>query len=170
MHRNISENSLYIEKTMEHLLLAKLSQVIWRSKNRGLLEIATAEIDNKGFDVVLTLGDVTRHVQLKCLKLGGKRAHIDVNVGLGLKPSGCVLLCEYDPDNLEFERFRFFGSAPGKRLTKISNMPVAKNPGRKTLRKNVRKIPKSRFEMVATINEVIEKLFGIKVPKSKKKS
>jgi hypothetical protein len=167
MHRNLSENSLYIEKTMEHLLLAKLSQVIWRSKSRGLLEIATAEIDNKGFDVVLTLGDITRHVQLKCLKLGGKRSNIDVNVGLGLKPSGCVLLCEYDPDKLEFERFRFFGNVPGKRLAKISDLPVATNPGRKTPRKNVRKIPKSRFETIATIDAVVEKLFGVKVAKRK---
>lgn len=69
--------------------------------------------------MVLTLGAVTRHVQLKTLKLGGKRAHINVNVGLGLKPSGCVLLCEYDPDTLELERFRFFGNAPGKRLSSI---------------------------------------------------
>ena len=152
MARNISENSLYIEKTLEHLLLAKLSQVIWRRRGSKLLEIATAEIDNKGFDVVLTLGDITRHVQLKCLKLVGKRAHIDVNVGLGLKPSGSVLLCEYDPENLEFERFRFFGNAPGKRLSSIKNLPVALNPRRnkqgRTPRKNVRRIPKSRFEQV----------------------
>lgn len=37
------------------------------------LLIATAEIDNNGFEAVLTLGDITRHVQLKCLKVGGKR-------------------------------------------------------------------------------------------------
>ncbi|MGI8732801.1 MAG: hypothetical protein ACR2LM_05805 [Pyrinomonadaceae bacterium] len=164
MQRTLSENSLYIEKTLEHLLLAKLSQVIWRRKSLKLLEIATAEIDNKGFDVVLTLGDITRHVQLKCLKLGGKRAHIDVNVGLALKPSGCVLLCEYDPKTLEFERFRFFGNDPGQRLSSIKNLPVALNPRRnkqgRTLRKNVRKIPKSCFIPVDTIEGVAKKLFG----------
>lgn len=164
MARNLSENSLYIEKTLEHLLLAKLSQIIWKSRSRKLLEIATAEIDNKGFDVVLTLGEITRHVQLKCLKLGGKRAHIDINVGLGLKPSGCVILCEYDEETLEFKRFRFFGNAPGKRLSNIKDLPVALNPRRntqgKTQRKNVRKIPKSCFEIVSTIEGIIKKLFG----------
>jgi hypothetical protein len=162
MKRSLSENSLYIEKTLEHLLLAKLSQVIWKRNSRKLLEIATAEIDNKGFDVVLTLGDVTRHVQLpKCLKSGWKRSHIDVNVGLGLKPSGCVLLCEYNPETLEFERFRFLGKPPGKRLSNIKGFPVALNPRGKTQRKNVRKIPKGRFDLpVNKIEDVVRKLFG----------
>ena len=156
---------MYIEKTLEHLLLAKLSQIIWKRKGVKLLEIATAEIDNKGFDVVLTLGDVTRHVQLKCLKLGGRRAHFDVNIGLGLKPSGCVLVCEYNPENLEFERFRFFGRAPGKRLSNIKSLPVARNPrrnkqGERTPRHNVRKIPRSRFEQILSLEEVAKKLFG----------
>ena len=174
MRRNLSENSLYIEKTLEHLFLAKLSQVIWRRKGNNLLEIATAEIDNKGFDVVLTLGDITRHVQLKSLKLGGKRAHIDVNLGLGLKPSGCILVCEYDPETLEFARFRFFGNPPGKRLANIKNYPVARNPRGKMLRRNVRKVPKTAFEIINTVEAVSERLFGIRVrpfkPKGEKSS
>ena len=56
-------------------------------KEIKLFEIATAEIDNKGFDVVLTVNKVTRHVPLKCSKLGAKRRNIDVNVGLFDKPS-----------------------------------------------------------------------------------
>jgi hypothetical protein len=103
MERDISENSLYIEKTLEHLLLAQLSQTFWRRSGRHLLEIASAEIDNKGFDVVLTLGHSTRHVQLKTMKLGGKRAKIDVNVGLGTKPSGCVLFTYDDASQPQFQ-------------------------------------------------------------------
>ena len=170
MHRDLSENSLYVEKTLEHLLLANLSQVIWRRKSRKLLEIATAEIDNKGFDVVLTLGAVTRHVQLKSLKLDGRRDNIDINIGLGLKPSGCVLVCEYDPNTLVFEKFHFFGNAPGKRLSNIKAFPIAKNPGRKTPRRNVRKIPKTLFKPVSTIEGVADKLFGTSVARSKRKS
>ena len=164
MGRNISENSLYIEKALEHLLLAKLSQVVWQKRRFKLLEIATAEIDNKGFDVVLTVGKITRHVQLKCLKLGAKRRNIDVNVGLFDKPSGCVLLCEYNPSDLEFTGFYFFGNPPGKRLPDIRKLPVALNPRRslkgRTPRKNVRNIPKRRFAQVSKIEGVVEKLFG----------
>ena len=119
MTRDISENSLFIEKTLQHLLLARLAQVLWKKEKLKLLEVATAEIDNKGFDVVLTVNKVTRHVQLKCLKLGAKRRHVDVNVGLFDKPSGCVLVCEYDPLNLEFSSFLFFGNRPGKSLPDI---------------------------------------------------
>jgi hypothetical protein len=164
MDRNISANSLYIENTLQHLLLAKLSQVIWRRKKSKLLEIATAEIDNKGFDVVLTVDKVTRHVQLKCSKLGAKRRNIDVNVNLFDKPSGCVLLCEYDASDLEFAGFYFFGNAPGKRLPDIRKMPVALNPRRslagRTQRKNVRNLPKKRFERVDTVEGVAKRLFG----------
>jgi hypothetical protein len=164
MGRNISENSLYIEKTLEHLLLAQLSQIFWRRRGRHLLEIASAEIDNKGFDVVLTLGSITRHVQLKTLKQGDKRRNVDVNVGLASKPSGCVLVCVYDPKTLEFEGFLFLGNQPGKRLHKINRYPIALNSRRslqgRTARKNVRKIPKSCFEHIATIADVAHKLFG----------
>jgi len=164
MVRNISENSLYIEKTLEQSLLAKLSQVAWRKRKSKLLEIATAEIDNKGFDVVLTVGKITRHVQLKCLKLGAKRRNVDVNVGLFDKPSGCVLLCEYNPSDLEFTGFYFFGNSPGKRLPDIRKLPVALNPRRslkgRTPRKNVPNIPKRRFAQVSKIEGVVEKLFG----------
>ena len=164
MERSISENSLYIEKTLQHLLLARLSQVVWQKKKSKLLEIATAEIDNKGFDVVLTVNKVTRHVQLKCSKLGAKRRNIDVNVNLFDKPSGCVLLCEYNPADLEFAGFYFFGNAPGKRLPDIRKLPVALNPRRsltgRTPRKNVRNIPKARFTRVDSTEGVAQKLFG----------
>jgi len=173
VERNISENSLYIEKTLQHMLLARLSQVVWKKKKSKLLEIATAEIDNKGFDVVLTVGKVTRHVQLKCLKLGGKRSHIDINVGLFDKSSGCVLVCEYDPSNLEFISFYFFGNLPGRRLPDIRKLPVALNPRRslkgRTPRKNVRNIPKRDFERIVTIEEIVEKLFGTKAVGLKKR-
>jgi hypothetical protein len=164
MSRNVSSNSLYIEKTLQHLLLARLSQVVWSKKRSKLLEIATAEIDNKGFDVVLTVAKVTRHVQLKCSKLGAKRRNVDINVGLFDKPSGCVLLCEYNPSSLEFTKFYFFGNAPGKRLPDIRKLQVALNPRRslagRTERKNVRNVPKKRFESIDTIEEVAERLFG----------
>lgn len=164
MERNISENSLFIEKTLEHLLLARLSQELWRNKKSKLLEIAIAEIDNKGFDVVLTVGKITRHVQLKCLTLGGKRSKIDVNVGLFDKPSGCVLLWEYNPDDLEFTRFYFYGNRPGTRIPDIRKLDVALSPRRslmgRTPRKNVRNVPKSLFARVSKIEGLVEKLFG----------
>jgi hypothetical protein len=163
MSRNISENSLFIEMTLQHLLLAKLSQVVWKKKKSKLLEIAAAEIDNKGFDVVLTVSKVTRHVQLKCLKLDARRRKIDVNVGLLDKPSGCVLLCEYNPSDLEFTGFYFYGNSPGKRLPDIRKLPVALNSRRslkeRTLRKNVRNIPRNRFVSVNSLERVFEKLF-----------
>ena len=114
--------------------------------------------------MVLTVNKVTRHVQLKCLKLGAKRRNIDVNVGLFYKPSGCILVCEYDPFRLEFAAFYFFGNKPGKRLPDIRKFPVALNPRRslagRTPRKNVRNIPKKRFTTIENVEGVFTRLFG----------
>jgi hypothetical protein len=164
MPRGISENSLYIEKTLLHLFLAQLSQVVWTQEESPLLEISSAEIDNRGYDVVLSVGRITRHVQLKSEKTGGRRRNADINLGLAEKPSGCVVWSEYKPDSLEFVQFFFFGAAPGKRLPDIGNYPVALNARRNAIgrmpRKNVRLVSKKHFEEIGSIEALAEKLFG----------
>jgi hypothetical protein len=165
MPRQISDNSLYIEKTLQHLLLARLSQAIWKRKKADLLEISSAEIDNRGYDVVLSLGCCTRHVQLKSQKTSGRRRDADINMALADKPSGCVVWSEYDPESLEFTRFFFFGGAPGAALPGIGAYPVRRNPrhnavGVRPPRNNVRLVPKKDFEKVDSVETLVEKLFG----------
>jgi len=160
-----SENSLYIEKALQHAFIAKLYQAIWQTESRGLLEVSTTEIDDRGCDVVLSLGDVTRHVQFKSNHQGGRRGMADVNVGLGKKPSGCVVWYEYDPATLDIQKHYFFGGLPGEPLPDLTEFKVAKNSranadGVKTERHNVRSVPKSRFKAVESFEELVVLLFG----------
>jgi len=163
MPRSIPENSLYVEKALQHAFLAKLHQVIWASEARPLLEVSAAEIDNRGYDVVLSLGAVTRHVQLKSTQLGGKRRSADVHVGLAEKGSGCVVWHEYDPATLEIHHFLFFGGRPGERLPDLTAFKVARKSrgnaeGVKTDRRSVRLVPRSRFKSVASVEELLVQL------------
>jgi hypothetical protein len=165
MPRSIPENSLYIERTLQHAFLAKLCQLVWANEASPLLEVSTAEIDNRGYDVVLSLGTVTRHVQLKSNRLGGKRRNADVHVGLAEKESGCVVWYEYDPASLEISNYRFFGGLPGKRLPNLAKFKVAKKSrgnaaGLKTDRRNVRLVPRNRFRAVSSLKDLLVRLFG----------
>lgn len=165
MPRNISEHSLYVEKALQHVFLSKLYQLVWADEGCPLLEVSTAEIDNRGYDVVLSLGGVTRHVQLKSNRLDGKRRSADINVGLAQKNSGCVVWYEYDPATLEIHHFLFFGGLPGKRLPDLTKFKVAKKSrgtaeGVKTDRRSVRLVPRSEFQTVGSLKELLVHLFG----------
>jgi hypothetical protein len=165
MPRSIPENSLYVESTLQHAFLAGILRLVWANETGDLLEVSKAEIDNRGYDVVLSLGSVTRHVQLKSTIRGGRRRTADVHVGLAEKASGCVVWYEYEPASLEFRDFHFFGGAPGERLPDLDEFKVATKSrgnadGVKTPRRSVRNVPKNRFTKLASLEEVVVKLFG----------
>src|SRR5688500_4515102 len=76
------------EKILEHRLVSDLAEVMMR---RGVeMDVLRGEFDAHGHDVVFEAGGVLRHVQLKAMVAGGKRRHVNVNVRLRSKPSGCV--------------------------------------------------------------------------------
>jgi hypothetical protein len=150
---------------VQHAVLAKICKLVWVDDERPLLEVSTAEIDNRGYDVVLSLGAVVRHVQLKSTQEGGKRSKVDVHVGLTDKPSGCIVWYEYDPATLEIRRYHFFGSTPGESLPDLAAFKVAKksrgnSAGVKTARRSVRLVHKSKFESDLTAEELLIRLFG----------
>jgi hypothetical protein len=164
MRRNISRNSTYIEKAVRHSLLSALIGSMW-ARGLSLLEIYSSEVDNQGHDVVLSTDRVTRHVQLKASKLGARRRSADVNVGLAKKPSGCVIWIYYDHRTLEIKDYYFFGGRPGRRMSLLQRYKTARNTRRnsagiRTRRRNVKLVPKARFEHVESIEGLVRKLFG----------
>jgi hypothetical protein len=90
---------------------------------------------------------------------------VKLSLHLAKKPSGCVIWLWFNPLTLELGPFLWFGNAPGLQLPEIAGFKVAKHTkgnaqGFKLERPNVRVIPKSRFESVATIEDLILRLFG----------
>src|SRR4051812_13358453 len=82
-------NSSALEHVLEHIFLAELLQEAWFSRN-GVIDVLHSSVDAFGYDVVLELGGVTRHVQLKARSRDGKRTRYAINSLLGQRPSGCV--------------------------------------------------------------------------------
>ena len=160
------ENSTYLANVTKHLLLGSLAQNMWKRRLPTKLLIYLNEVDLEGDDLVLAAGKIIRHVQLKASPVGSGRRSVDVNIGLGRQPSGCVVWVYYKPETLELVEFLYFGSSvAGDPLPSFDQYPVARNPrrnaqGERTARKNARLIPKKDFKKVGSVGKLVDLLFG----------
>lgn len=167
MSSSANEHNLYSsyrEVLLEHLLSGEVMKHLWL---RGNVRIETLkpQVDDAGYDLVLEANGVVRHVQLKSSHAGSSTSEVRVSLHLAKKPSGCVVWLWFDPQTLQLGPYLFFGSAPGLPLPDIASFKVAKHvkgnaQGIKHERPNVRVIPKSRFENLASTSDLVLRLFG----------
>lgn len=158
-----SSHSTVIEKTLEHRFLADLCSHLW---TRGIHDfgVSQSQVDHYGYDVIVEVGEVVRHIQLKIAHLQAKRVKVSVNTRLSLKPSGCVVWMFYQPDDLMIDHYRWFGGGPGERLPalgdRITRHAKGDSEGVKAERPGHRDVSKASFTVVSSISELSEKLFG----------
>ena len=60
------------EKVLEHRFIAEVTAAIWRA-GRFDFSVSHSEADNSGYDVIIEVGEVIRHIQLKAMQSGGTR-------------------------------------------------------------------------------------------------
>jgi len=125
-------------------------------------------LDEAAPDVVLSYKNVVRHVQLKSAIEGGKTNDVSVNLKLAEKPSGCVLWIIVD-DQLDFRGFRWFGGLPGQALPDIGGKRLARQTrankdGVKADRSGHRILRRGDFEQLASLDAVLQRLFGEQLP------
>jgi hypothetical protein len=107
-----SHRSSVLEKALEYRFLADLSAELLR---RGMeFDVLRGDVDHQGYDLVVEANGVVRHIQLKAMVKGGKRADVNVNVKLADKPSGCVVWMRYDPETLAIGPFAWLGGDAGE--------------------------------------------------------
>ena len=152
------------ENLIEHVFLGELLRGLWR-KNVRDLEVLRPEVDSGGYDLALEFKGVTRHVQLKSSFTGARRSDITAHVKLLDRPSACILWIFFDPDTLALGPFLWFGGAVGEKIPPMGDR-IAKHTKpnamlEKADRPAHRVIPKSRFERLNTIDEVIQRLIGV---------
>ena len=164
-----SEQSSYREKLLEHLFIGEVLRDLW---SRGVTdaEFLRPEVDCGGFDLVITLNRIMRHIQLKTSHTESATARQSINIRLADKSGGCVVWMRFHPETLSLGPFLWYGGSPGEPLPDIRELTVAKHTkgnarGLKTERPNIRVLPRRKFEEVATISELVLKLFG-KIEKS----
>lgn len=156
--------SSFVEKLVEHVIVAELLQEAWFG-HRASLEVARAEVDRGGYDVILSMGSVTRHVQLRASKLGAKRGEHTIHTRLAEKPSGCVVWAFYEiiDDRIRLT-YRFFGGSPGEPLPELGDRRGKRTGSGKDARKpreNTRVVGRGRFEEPTDAKGLLEHLFAL---------
>jgi hypothetical protein len=159
-----SRHSVLRERIVEHVFVADVLRRLWQLGITDA-EVLRSEFDAGGYDIVLSRGRITRHIQLKTLTAGGRASEVKVGLALAEKPSGCVLWIVVSPD-LETESYLWFGAEPGAALPDISLLKMAKHTkgnaqGEKSYRPNHRLLPRRKFTRLNSIDEVLDKLLGI---------
>jgi hypothetical protein len=162
MANNDHLNSTLREKIVEHMFIAGVLCILWRRGVRDV-EVLRSEFDASGYDLVLSQGKIVRHIQLKSTVLGGRNRNAGVHRSLANKASGCVVWIYID-DALHFREFYFFGGSRGEPLPNISTFASLKRTtpnikGKKPMRKNHVKISRAKFTKLATLDDVVERLF-----------
>lgn len=149
------------EKIVEHVFVGEALRALWR---RGVFdaEVLRSEFDAHGYDLVMGRAEIVRHIQFKT-GVRDKPARISVPVALASKPSGCVIWIQVD-NRLEMRRFWWFGGLPGEPLPPLGER-VARRIGRtaegvRPLREGHRVLNGAAFQMIETLDGVLEALFG----------
>jgi hypothetical protein len=160
-----SEHSSYREKLLEHLFIGEVLRHLWR-QGCTTAEFLRPEVDSGGYDLVIACNNVLRHIQLKSSYKGATTARQSVNIRLAEKPSGCIVWVMFDEESLALGPFFWFGGTPNKPLPDITSFPVARHTkgnarGLKAARPNIRVLKRTDFDEVASIPELVERLFGI---------
>lgn len=163
-----SKYSSFFENMAEHFLLAELLQEAWYNHG-NLIDISRTEKDTAGTDIILELVNpnnskrVLRHIQLKSAKYDSKKKQ-SINVELGNKPSGCVILMLRKEVLGKIElSYRFFGNKPGLPLPDLTKYKSSKGrrrvSGERVDRPNKKNIPFNQFSAIRDIAELYKKLF-----------
>jgi hypothetical protein len=159
-----TEQSAYRERLLEHLLISELLKLSWYRGDCSL-EISQPEVDRAGYDLIAEAYGVIRHIQLKTTAVGSKTSEHTISLALASKPSGCVVVVQFEKASLKLGPFLFLGGPPGKPLPSLTSFKVAKNvranaQGKKTERKNHRVVSHRNFRAVATVDQLFAELFG----------
>ncbi len=152
------------EEYVEYIFLANLCAYGWA--NDRFVEVARSKTDAFGYDLVLSSGTMTRHVQLKASRSAGKARSQKINTALCQKPSGCAIWLKVDDRTLTPEVYGWKGGPPGVALGDLGDR-IAKHTkgnaqGTKALRPAIREVAWHEFQHLTHIGEVFTALFGLK--------
>ena len=164
--RAIQAHSHRVEAVLKHAFLWRLySELWWRQPNTKVL-VFESEIDDSGFDVVVSVEKYTRHIQLKSSMIGSSTKSAPLHQSLCRLPGGCVVWMEYLRSTLEVQKYHLFAfSSPSEPLD-FSNFPVAKTTransrGMKKVRPGCHRVPKTAFQQNLSFDLILKLLFNI---------
>jgi hypothetical protein len=158
-----ARNSVLREIILEHFFVGEVLKRLWQRRIFDV-EILRSEFDAGGYDLVVSRGEIVRHVQLKSRLTTSSTREVSVGMRLADRPSGCVIWMVVD-DALEFQDFLYFGSEPGKPLPSLVEMKTTKHvkankDGVFLERPAHRIVPMSQFRSLSSLDALIDALLG----------
>ncbi len=156
------QHSMLRERIIEHAFVGEALRELWRAGVMNV-EVLRSEFDAYGYDLVMTRGPITRHIQLKA-STRPKPVKVAIQSSLFEKPSGCVLWIHVS-EQLDIGPYYYWlGGPPGERLPDLGSLAHAKGrrnkTGQRLPRPNHVAVTYANFEKVETLPEVLAKLFG----------
>ncbi|HEY2355019.1 MAG TPA: hypothetical protein VGH79_09005 [Gaiellaceae bacterium] len=150
-----------VENLIEHVFLSEVIQECF-FRQRRLVEVARAEVDAAGYDLILGLDGVVRHVQLKASRRGGSTRKQTINRKLADRQGGCIVWIEYsvDPTSCRADLSYLWREAAKLPAT------VARNTRTGAPRVNSCDIKRSEFERLPDVSSLVDRLFP--VPRTRK--
>ncbi|MDB5652307.1 MAG: hypothetical protein JWL62_3827 [Hyphomicrobiales bacterium] len=162
-----SADSTLREKIVEHLFIGQLLRLIWSEGIRDI-EVLKPEVDRAGYDIVIAVNGVVRHIQLKATRKGGKRNRVDLSTRLTERRGGCVVWLVVDEDNFELGPFYWLGSDPHLPLvlnsTRIGKHTKGNAQGLKAARPMMRTLSRGEFTRFDSVVELRAALFNPSQP------
>jgi len=145
----IYQNSTYFENLMEHRFLHDIGVELVLRDPPVMINILKAEVDRFGFDLVLSVDSVTRHLQMKTRSGNQTQNPYEISEALWEIPGATVIWMCYDQQTLEPNGYWCLGSPiPDKEQFK-----EGKRPGFRHVR--MRDCPSQNL----TISELADLLF-----------
>ena len=105
----IYKNSRFFENLQEHRFLYDLATHLVLREPPQLLNILKAEVDMFGFDLVLSLGEQTRHLQMKTWSGAPPSNSYEISETIWTIPGGCVVWVLYSQTTLQPTGYYLFG-------------------------------------------------------------
>ena len=164
--RAIQAHSHRVEAVLKHAFLWRLYSELWRRQPNTKVLVFESEIDDSGFDVVVSVETHTRHIQLKSSMIGASTKSAPLHQSLCRLPGGCVVWMEYLRSTLEVQKYHVFAFSNPSEPLDFSNFPVAKttranSQGVKKVRPGCHCVPKTAFRQNLSFDLILKLLFNI---------
>ena len=154
-----------MENGLIHVLVSSLAPVLWCRNPTVPLHIFNREVDDAGFDLVLSYTDKLRYIQVKQLHSHGQNARFPVRLEFTRLPGSCVVLVVHSESTLEVEHYRFLGGSARDSMPIVENEKVSlsthkrETHGKRKPRPHYRDIPLRKFSGPLNTRELFDALF-----------
>jgi hypothetical protein len=106
----ISQNSRFFDNLLEHRFLFDLRRHLVLRKKPLLLNVLQSEVDAFGFDLVLSVGEHTYHIQMKTRSGAPPATSYDLAESLWRLPNACAIWMLYDASTIEPTGYYLLGN------------------------------------------------------------